>query len=428
MKEFLQRLPKELQDLLSFAADIAAKDNFKAFLVGGFVRDLILGVKNLDLDIVIEGDGIKFAEDFSGGLNAKLTRHARFGTATVELAHNLKIDIASARVECYPEPACLPLVSRGSIKDDLKRRDFSINAMAISINKDSYGKLIDFFEGRSDLCMKKIRVLHSLSFMDDPTRLLRAIRFEKRYGFHIEAKTLSFLKEACGSKMLEKVQPHRLRDELVLLLKEKDPRKQIKRMEELVGLDFISRNIRLPKKNYKFISAIAKEIKWFRGNYSHRRQLEAWLIYLIGLTDSLNMKDAKRLCNTFAFRNGDNKRMLSFKNIDDKFIRKLSSSRMKPSQIFGLLEQLSYEVIIAIKAKYGNLVLQRNIRDFLEIYNGMRICISGNDLRQMGIPPGVYYKKVFAGVLKAKLNGLVKTKEEELLLIRKLVRNGMEMK
>ncbi len=193
MKKYLQRLPKEIQDLIYLSSEVAAANHFRAFLVGGFVRDLVLQVKNLDLDIVVEGDGIKFAEDIVDFLKARVVKHSRFGTATVTLSAAVKIDVASARVECYPAPACLPQVKNGSIKEDLKRRDFSINAMAISINKKDFGRLIDFFDGINDLRKSKIRVLHDLSFIDDPTRILRAVRFEIRYGFAIAIMCAAFV-------------------------------------------------------------------------------------------------------------------------------------------------------------------------------------------------------------------------------------------
>jgi tRNA nucleotidyltransferase (CCA-adding enzyme) len=238
MRNRLHKLPQEIKDLIYLASNIATENNMPVYLVGGFVRDLLLEVKNLDLDFVIEGDGIKFAEDLATILKARLIRHRRFGTATIVLnpvrvitsfsrlpivSRGVKIDIATARRETYPRPASLPLVTRGTLEDDLARRDFSVNAMAISITKKDFGKLVDFFCGKDDLQHKKVRILHSLSFIDDPTRMLRAIRFEQRYNFKIEPHTLKLLKVAAAIKMLEKVQPQRLRDELILILKEAHP-------------------------------------------------------------------------------------------------------------------------------------------------------------------------------------------------------------
>jgi len=404
------------------AGEIAQANKMHAYLVGGFVRDLILAVTNLDLDIVIEGDGIKFAEDLASRLKANLIRHKRFGTATVTLGHNLKIDIATAREETYPVPASLPSVTSGSVKDDLKRRDFSINAMAVSINKENYGELIDFFRGGIDLRDRKVRVLHDLSFIDDPTRILRAIRFEQRFNFKIEPKTLKLLKEAKKIKMLDRVQPQRLRDELILILKEEHPLKEIRRLSGLVGLSFINPRLKLQKSNYQLLSAVEKQINWFKKIYPQRRHLDVWLIYFMALIDNLDLADLKLIFKAFVFRRGEEKRMLTCKKITDKFIRQLCRKDIKPSRIFHMLDPLSYEVILLLKAKYKNGVLDKNIENFFEIYNFIRISVTGHDLYRLGIEPGPYYQKIFAKVLKAKLDGKVSTKEEELSLIDKLTK------
>ena len=420
MEKYLKKLPVELQDLISLAAEVSEAKKMRAFLVGGFVRDLILGAKNLDLDILVEGEGIKFAEDLASRLQGNLIRHKRFNTATVTLGHNLKIDVATAREEIYPVPASLPLVTSGRVKDDLKRRDFSINAMAISINKDDYGKLVDFFNGRRDLRDKKIRALHSLSFIDDPTRILRAIRFEQRFNFKISPETLKILKEASRLKMLEKVQPQRLRDELILILKEDDPISQIKRIQKLVGLSFIHPHLKASENILDLLRSSRKQISWFRKNFSERRHLDVWLIYFMALLNESNLDVIKSIFSAFVFRKGEEKRIISYKKISKKLIQELSQKDLKPSRIFYLLDPVSYEVILLLKAKYKNNNFNRYIEDFLEIYNFMRVHVTGHDLYRLGFEPGPYYQKIFTKVLKAKLNGIVKTKEEELSLINKL--------
>ena len=431
MKEYLERLLKEIRDLINLASDIAGRNNMSAYLVGGFVRDLILGVKNLDLDILVEGDGIRFAEIFSEAKKAEVVRHIRFGTATVILNDHLKVDIATARREYYPQPAHLPVVAFGTLKDDLIRRDFTINAMAININRQNFGSFIDFFGGKADLFHKKIRVLHNLSFIDDPTRILRAIRFEQRYNFRIEEETLKLLKEAVNSEMLEKVQPQRLRDELILILKEERPLKELRRIEELTGFNFISPGLSLSKKAVAFLKSIEQQIAWFRKNCPKHRRMDTWLIYLIGLIGALNINSIKLICKRFAFRKGEEKRILTYKEFSPKFMRKLSCRKIKPSKIFNLLQPLSYEVIILLKAKYSrrsrdpalagkNKNIIRHIKDFLQSYNGRRLYISGEDLRRLGLAPGPYYQKFFRCVLNAKVDGMVKTKKEELEFIKKL--------
>lgn len=421
MKKYLEQLPQEIKDLISLCSSIARRHNYKAYLVGGFVRDLLLKVRNLDLDIVVEGDAIKLAEEFALCVKAKLVCHRRFGTATVILGHHLKVDFATAREECYPEPACLPSVKSGSVKDDLKRRDFSINAMSISINEHDYAELVDFFDGLKDLRDKKVRVLHDLSFIDDPTRILRAVRFEKRYDFRIEPKTLRLLKESVGLKMLNKVEPQRIRDELILILKENAPIKQLKRLQELAGLDFIHPGLSLGKQGFRLLKRSEEEIKWFKNACFARRHLDSWLVYFMCCLDGLSIGELKRVLKRFVFRRGEEKRLIGSKRISHGCVKRLQASSLRPSQVFKLLNPLAYETLIFMKAKYGNKVLNRHIEDFLLLHHSVRIHLSGDDLFELGHAPGPVFKKIFQKVFNAKLDGIVNTKEEELSFVKKMI-------
>ncbi|MCX5705817.1 MAG: hypothetical protein NTZ92_07175, partial [Candidatus Omnitrophica bacterium] len=420
MKEYIRKLPQEIQELINLAKDIAVRRNVRAYLVGGFARDLILGVKNFDLDIVVEGDGIAFAEEFSRELQAKLIRHRRFGTATALVKLHLKVDFSTARKEFYPEPAHLPVVESGSLRDDLFRRDFTINAMAISIADHGFGELVDFFDGKVDLRRKKIRVMHKLSFIDDPTRILRAVRFEQRYDFRITPETLKFLKDAVRQKMLDKVQPQRLRDDLILILKENMPIKELRRINKLAGLSFLCSGLKGSEKVFGLLGSVEKEIAWFRGLHPQRRHLDAWLIYLMGLLDQLDAADIKGIFRRFAFKKGEEKRILDYKGLSRDFILKLSKKALKPSDVYALLEPLSYEVMLLIKAKYKNRNFKKYIEDFLGVYSGMRIHLSGDDLRENGFEPGPHYQKIFRKILIARLDGKVRTREDELSLLTKV--------
>ena len=417
MKIRLNKLSKELKDLINLAKGIAYSHNWPVYLVGGFVRDLILGVKNFDLDIVVEGDAIKFAEEFALKLKAGIIRHKRFGTATVTIKQLLKVDIATARKEFYPQPASLPVVKSGTLKDDLFRRDFTINAMAISITRKDFGRLIDFFGGMASLRRKEISILHNLSFIDDPTRILRAIRFEKRYNFKFQAQTLKALQEAVRLKMLDDVGKQRIRDEMILILKETHPLRQIKRIQELAGFGFIKPKLSLTAKNFKFIGSLENEINWFKKKFPHHRQLETWLIYFMGLIDSLTIGEAKSLCKKFAFRRKEVKSILAYKRINKSFISRLSSPRIKPYDVFRLLKPLTYEIILLQKSKYKNLNFQNNIKEFLMDYEGAHLYLTGGDLYRLGFAPGPDYRRILNKVLEAKLNGKVKTKEEELAMV-----------
>ncbi len=181
-----------------------------------------------------------------------------------------------------------------------------------------------------------------------------------------------------------------------------------------------------------FLKSIESQISWFKRKYPKRRKLDIWLIYFIGLIDSLNINNIKLICKKFAFRRGEEKRILTYKKLKSKFIKELSRDKIKPSKVFSLLESLSYEVIILIKAKFSpltsgipnsagkNQILKKHIEDFFEVYNGMHVYISGADLHKLGLTPGPCYQKIFHRVLNAKLDGLIKTKKEELELIKKI--------
>lgn len=419
MEEHLKRLPKEILDLIYLCREIAEAAGIKIYLIGGFVRDLLLGVKNLDLDIAVEGNGIEFADILAQRLNAKLVKHKRFGTATLNVKPHIKVDIASTRKELYPHPGCLPVVDKGGLKDDLARRDFTINTLAININTKNFGKLIDLFGGKFDIENKRIRILHKFSFIDDPIRILRAIRFEQRYNFKIEPLSFRYLKEALELKMLNLVQPQRVRDEIILTLKEENPLRQIGRIKKLAGFGFISPKLVVSKKTEALFDSVFHQIHWFKTSLISSRQLDTWLIYFMALLDPLAIRDVRLICRKFVFRKGEEKRIFTYMRWRFDILLKLKRNKIKPSDVFHLLNPLSYEVILLIKAGCRNKNVEKHIEDFFRIYQRTTISISGDDLRQMGFAPGPHYQKIFRRVLNAKLNGQLKTEGEELKLVEK---------
>ena len=175
-----ERLPKDVLHLLRQVGEVAERLHFTAYAVGGFIRDLLLSRHNLDIDIVIEGDGIRFARPWHP---ADARSHREFGTAVVIFPDGFKIDVATARLEYYEYPAALPTVELSSLKLDLYRRDFTINTLAVKLNPGEFGILLDFFGAQRDVKEGRLRVLHNLSFVEDPTRIFRALRFEQRFGF-----------------------------------------------------------------------------------------------------------------------------------------------------------------------------------------------------------------------------------------------------
>lgn len=229
--EMKQQFPNEIYSLLYLISKEATSLGMKAYLIGGMVRDLLLNRKNEDMDIVIEGDGIELAKQLQEKYGGHIRSHEKFRTATWKHPLGYKIDLTSARTEYYDFPAALPKVELSTIKEDLYRRDFTINAMGISLHENSFGDLIDFFHGYEDLKEKKIRVLYNLSFVEDPTRILRAIRFESRFRFYMDPQTESLAKESANN--LLSCSKQRIANELRRMFLEENPLYAIERMYSL---------------------------------------------------------------------------------------------------------------------------------------------------------------------------------------------------
>ncbi len=239
----VELLNKDKIVLLRTIGEIAQENGCTAYAVGGFVRDLLLHIKNFDLDIVIEGNGIEFAKKLSQQLGGAVRTHQKFNTALVILPDGFKIDVATARLEYYEYPAAMPLVELSSIKLDLYRRDFTINAMAIHLNPDRFGTLVDFFRCQNDLKDRRIRILHNLSFVEDPTRIFRAIRFEQRMDFRIGPHTDKMIKNAVKMNLFDQFHGRRFFWELRLILSEENPIPALQRMAEFDLLKFIMDNV-----------------------------------------------------------------------------------------------------------------------------------------------------------------------------------------
>jgi tRNA nucleotidyltransferase (CCA-adding enzyme) len=228
-----KKFPKNFLPIINAVGRSADRDKISAYIVGGPVRDALLSVKNHDLDFVVEGDAIRFAGCLNSGLRGSLNIHKTFGTATISFEDG-RIDIVTAREETYKRPAAYPDVKPATIKEDLFRRDFTINAMAISVNSKNFGELVDLYGGRNDLKKKVIRIMHDKSFIDDPTRIFRAVRFSVRFGFRIDPRTRKLIKDAVSQGLVGEVNRGRVKKEIEILLKEKKPVKCLKALSDLV--------------------------------------------------------------------------------------------------------------------------------------------------------------------------------------------------
>lgn len=231
--DLIKKLPNRIFEIINLVSKAADRADINAYIVGGPVRDIILNVANYDLDFVVETDAIEFASALNKSIKGTLVDYMAFKTATINLS-DFRIDIATARSESYKRPAAYPTIIVADIKQDLFRRDFTINAMAVSINKNDFGMLKDFYNGYKDLKKGIIRVMHDKSFIDDPTRIFRAVRFSARFNFKIANRTKKLIREALLAGYLGEVNQGRIRKEIELFLQEKDPAKCLEQFSKLV--------------------------------------------------------------------------------------------------------------------------------------------------------------------------------------------------
>jgi len=408
-----ERLPDRVQALLKIAGEAAEELGFSAYAVGGFVRDLMLRVENLDIDIVVEGNGILFAEYIHHKLGGRLCTHQKFVTAVLVLPDGFKVDVATARSEYYPKPVDLPSVEMSSIKQDLYRRDFTINTLAIQLNPQHFGRLIDFFGGQRDLKDKKIRVLHSLSFVEDPTRVFRAIRFEQRYGFQIGKYTRNLIVSAVNRGLLSRLDGTRLFLELDLIFLEPDPTKALTRMGEFKLFGHLNPPITYSPEFEKLMIEVRNVITWYDLLYL-TEQVEKWIVYFCAMTDSLTDQEIVTLLERFNIHAKARDRILSCHRTSAQVIKRLY--RLKANQyskIYLLLYPIPTEVLLYLMARCEASRLKQMISHFLTTLKRVHIAITGEDLKKMGFIPGPSFRKIIEEVLKARLDGIVTNIGEE---------------
>jgi len=230
------------------------------------------------------------------------------------------------------------------------------------------------------------------------------------------------IKEALEKRMIDRTEKQRLRDELILILNEEEPKKALKRMEELGELKFIHPKVHFTKRSERFFDAIKETISWFKSACLKKRALDIWLMYTMALLDGLSMAETEKVCKEFVFRKGEQARLSSYKKECPKVLRFLNrAGRVLPSEIFKRLEPLSYEVILSIMAKSQSNKVKRRILDFLTKHNGVKLKIKGRDLKDLGLKAGPNFKKIFAAALCAKLNKGFKNKKQELDFVKKIL-------
>lgn len=415
----LKKLTPQFRYILKTSSKFAKDKQYNIYLVGGVVRDLLLDRPVVDLDIVVEGEAIALVEKIAKYFNVNFKKHHSFGTATLYYRDH-KIDFATARKERYPHPGSLPKVKPSSLKKDLLRRDFTINAMAVSLNKKNYGQLIDFYGGQKDLKQGLIRVLYTESFLDDSLRILRAIRFEQRFSFKIETKTYTLMKQAIGAGALAWINPHRLRDELILLFSEPSPYRYIKRFYLLEKFNFISKQIKLNKNDFRFIIRAQSAIKFCKKNFKIKSDFKKWVIYLAEILLKLSEEDILKIISKFGFKKDERATIVAIKKDINK-IKKLNK-KMKASGIYEILNSYSQEAIIFFYAYYSKRKLRENIKLFLEKLAGQKLKTKGKDLKRIGVKSSFFMGKVLKKLFFAKLDKNLQTKQQELNEIKKIIK------
>lgn len=413
-----EKLPSDIYEFLEIAGKIADELNFGAYLVGGCVRDLLRGEENLDIDIVVEGDGIVFAKRLAEEIRARVTVHQRFGTAQV-IFHTkystLKIDVATARTEYYESPAALPRVEMSSIKKDLYRRDFTINTLAVKLNKKDFGLLIDFFGGQRDLKDKVIRVLHNLSFIEDPTRAFRAIRFSERFGFKLTKHTENLIKSAIRMNIFEKLSGTRLYDELMLTFNETSPIKALKRLGDYDLLKVIHPKLSFSSDLEVLLQSVHDTITWFELLFL-KEKYDKGMLYIMALLYKLNKEERDFALSRLSVTSRLRERILKGLHIAQDTLRRLKPGN--PVEIYHLLIDRDIESILFSMALTQDNEKKKAISQFLLELRNIRPLLGGNDLKDLGIAPGPEYSEILNKILDEKLMKRLHTKDEEIEFVK----------
>lgn len=424
----LTRIDQRMLIVIRAVGRCADRRGVRAYLVGGIVRDILLGRENLDVDIVVQAPAIAFARGLAGDMGVPLTAYPEFGTATLRGPFGLRLDFVEARQEHYPCPGALPKVRPGTLNDDLFRRDFTINAMAVCLNKNRWGQLVDEFGGLSDLRGRNIRVLHERSFIDDPTRILRAVRFEQRLRFHIEPRTLRLLRQAlrlagsshqpeappprgtygCGEegKNFDNVKPPRYFIEFKKMLAEEQPLVHLTRLKRLGALPVIDSALNTDFRLLARIQGCFKKMP--RGLVCNR-----WLIFLMAVAERMPGKNLDAFLRKFPFRREERESIAQAAGSAD-ILRKLAAPELPRSRVYEILKPLSEDAVVYARLRASGKRAARRMDRYLRHDAGARADINGEDLKRLGVDPGEKMGSILKKVLYMKIDGRAKNRKEQL--------------
>ncbi|MDH3347658.1 MAG: CBS domain-containing protein [Desulfobulbaceae bacterium] len=409
-------LKKDVMDLLSYVGEVADDLGCNAYAVGGFVRDLLLHTKNLDIDIVVEGDGIAFAKELGRRKKSVVRTHEKFGTATVVLSEALRLDVATARLEYYEYPAAMPTVQLSSIKLDLYRRDFTINAMALQLNPHKFGTLIDFFNSQNDLKDRRIRVMHNLSFVEDPTRIFRAVRFEQRLDFNITKHSERLIKNAVQMNLFDRFSGPRFFSELRIILSEDNPLPALRRLGELGLYPYLwpdlRPNLKLDRRFIHVMVQATRAVSWFKLLYLQTK-CELWMIYLLAVMSRSKVSVLINFCNRFELQEKVIKKLVSQKIDAERVVQEmLQRPNLKPSEVYWLMQDLDMEGLLYLLTIARKKYIQKAVSQYVTNYRKVRPLMNGGELMKLGYEPGPKFRSILNYLIEAQLDGLITNVEE----------------
>ena len=432
-----EALPEAHLELLRRTGAVAHELGYPLYAVGGFVRDLLLSHPNFDVDLVVEGDAIRLTQELVRQIGGRLRSHRRFGTAKWILPDELlkavqpednglldSLDFVTARTEFYEHPTALPTVERSSIKQDLHRRDFTINTLAVRLTPDRWGELLDFYGGRKDLEDGLIRVLHSLSFVEDPTRMLRAARFEQRFGFVIEPRTEELIADALD--LLDRMSAERVRHELELILAEAEPERTLCRLQGLGVLQKLHPNLACDS----WFSTKAGELRATLD--AVRSPLSAApppmsiaaeatpRLYLALLLYNVPSDAAGEVLNRLHVRKAYRDLVLAVRDLAIH-LDALKSNIARPSDIALALAESSDEARLVLRVACDDWLVRQRLDTYQRRWQHLQPLLDGDDLRRMGLPPGRIYRQILQRLRAARLDGEVSTREDEEVLARRIL-------
>jgi tRNA nucleotidyltransferase (CCA-adding enzyme) len=415
MKRIEFNIPSKTLRFLKLAGQLGQQRGESAYAVGGFVRDLILKRPVMDIDITVEGDGLAFAAALAQKTGSRIEAFTRFGTSIVIIPGLGKVDVATARTETYLKPGALPTVEKSEITFDLFRRDFTINAMALSLSPVSFLKLIDPFQGLKDLRKGRIRALHNLSFVDDPTRVFRAVRFEQRFQKKIEPKTQKWLLDSIRHKSMNTVSGERLRNEFQMIFKEPHPERAVRRLAQLGVLVYVDPSLGLSKTMEKDLPEMIKSLAFFKKN---KVVLDEKMVWFQTLLLKPSAAQAAGLSKRLMLSKNEKKIVAQSVQARVSLLKELRTSEITMSQMHRLLSPLAAEVQCFFMALASPL-LRRKMGDYFLKIQKLKPWLQGRDLKAFGMIPGLRYAPILREALNGQLDGRFKNRTGILQWVRR---------